>query len=272
MIKISIDDAAVKRLIDSLPKSAVRAAEIALDQTVKAIRNEIRDEMRRVFDRPVPWTLNSLQITPTRNHNLQASVWFKDPERMQQHYLVPQVEGGARKLKGLERAIAARSGVQMELVPGAGAKLDRYGNVARGQVMQIMSVLKVSERWSGHQSDVTRRSASRGKERDYVLIPRQRGKLIPGIYRRVARGSSTLRGRYSSLDGKTKGRAGGAYSWQVGRRKKLAVRARGLQPILLRGTTGNPVRPLLDFYGIAEQVYNERFQRLFHAKLRQLLA
>src|SRR5574340_131161 len=131
MIKVTINDSEIRKMIAALPKSAGRAAEIALDKTAQAIRNEVRDEMRRVFDRPVPYTLNSLQITPTKGHNMQAAVWFKDPERMRQHYLVPQVEGGPRQLKGLERAIAARSGVKMELVPGAGARLDQYGNVAR---------------------------------------------------------------------------------------------------------------------------------------------
>jgi len=270
MIRVTINDSAVRKLIAALPKTAGRAAEIALDKTAQAIRNEIRDEMRRVFDRPVPYTINSLQITPTRGHNMESSVWFKDPERMQQHYLAPQVEGGSRRLKGLERAIAAKSGVKMELVPGAGAKIDQYGNVARGQIMQIMSVLKVSEQWAGHQSDITARSARRGKERDYIFIPRKRGRLLPGIYQRVARGGSAVRGRYSSTDGRTRGRAGGAHAWQIGR-KKLVVRARGLKPILLRGRTGHKVMPLLDFFGIAERVYSERFMVLFTSKLNELL-
>jgi hypothetical protein len=270
MIRVTINDTEVRKMIAALPKSAGRAAEIALDKTAREIRNEIKDEMRRVFDRPVPYTINSLQITPTRGHNMEASVWFKDPERMGQHYLVPQVEGGPRQLKGLERAIAAKSGVKMELVPGSGARMDQYGNVARGQIMQIMSVLKVSEQWAGHDSNVTKRSASRGKERDYVFIPRKRGRLLPGIYQRVAKGSSAVRGRYSSIDGRTKGRAGGAKAWQIGR-KKLVVRARGLKPILLRGRTGHQVRPLLDFYGIAERVYSTRFMVLFTSKLNELL-
>jgi hypothetical protein len=270
MIRVTIDDRQIRKLIAALPKSAGRAAEIALDKTAQAIRNEVKGEMRRVFDRPVPYTMNSLQITPTRGHNMEASVWFKDPERMSQHYLVPQVEGGPRRLKGLERAVSTMAGGNMELVPGAGAKLDRFGNVARGQVQQIMSVLKVSEQWSGHQSDITARSARRGKERDYVFIPRKRGRLLPGIYQRVAKGSSAIRGRYSSIDGRTKGRAGGAHAWQIGR-KKMVVRARGLKPILLRGRTGDQVRPLLDFYGIAERVYSERFAGLFQSKLNELL-
>lgn len=270
MIRVEVQDAEVRKLIASLPKTAGRAAEIAIDKTAKEIRNEIRSEMKRVFKGPAPYTINSLQITPTSNHNMQATVWFKDPERMSQHYLVPQVEGGARKLKGMERAIAERYGVKMELVPGVGARIDRYGNVSPGQIMQIMSVLKISERWAGHQSNITSRSLRRGKERDYVLIPRKRGKLLPGVYQRVARGSSSIRGRYSSIDNKKKGRAGGAYAWQVGRRK-MVTRARGLKPIMLRGKTGDPVRPLLDFYGIADQVYSRRFRELFYAKLAQFL-
>lgn len=269
-IRVDIDDSDVRKMIAALPKTAGRAAEMALDRTAREIRNEIRDTMRTVFKGPVPYTLNSLQITPTRNHNMEASVWFKDPDRMGQHYLVPQVEGGARKLKGFERAIAGRYGVKMEMVPGVGAKIDRYGNVSAGQIKQIMSVLKVAQQYAGYDADITKRSASKGKERDYVLIPKKRGKLLPGVYQRVARGSSSIRGRYSSIDGRIKGRAGGAYAWQVGKRK-LVTRARGLKPILVRGKTGDQVRPRLDFYGIAERVYSQRFTELFYAKFQQLL-
>jgi hypothetical protein len=49
------------------------------------------------------------------------------------------------------------------------------------------------------------------------------------------------------------------------------TRARGLKPILLRGKSGDPVKPLLDFYGIADQVYSRRFRELFYAKFTQLL-
>ena len=92
-------------MLTASPQLANRAAELALDATAKAIRDEVKTTMPRVFDRPTPYTLNSLQVTPTHNHNMTAMVWFKDPDRMGQHYLVPQVDGGPRKLKGFERGL-----------------------------------------------------------------------------------------------------------------------------------------------------------------------
>jgi len=182
MFVLRVDDAAVRTMLDAFPAKAMRAAEQALDATAREIKKEVSGEMRKVFDRPVPYTLNSLQMTPTRNHNMQASVWFKDPDRMREHYLIPQVEGGPRKLKGFERWLG-----DDEYVPGHGAKMDRYGNISAGQIRQVMSVIGKAQMVAGFSANITDRSKKRNtKQRDYVYLPKgsRGGVLPPGVYQR----------------------------------------------------------------------------------------
>lgn len=249
----------VQQMLATMPKAARRAAELALDATAQAIRDEIRRTMPLVFDRPTPYTLNSLKITPTRGHNLQASVWFKEPPRMGAHYLVPQVEGGVRALKGFERALG-----QQEFTPAMGARINQYGNVSPGQIRQILSVLKLAERSAGYSANLTARSAKRNrKDRDYVLITKQQGRLLPGIHQRFQTGVG--------FGHKTK-RTLPFGTWQKGRtrgRFASVVRAKGLRPVLLMGRTGKQVKPRLDFYTIGHKEFQRRFGPLFWNHFRR---
>ncbi len=263
MISITIDDKAVKAMLKGLPKQASRAAEQALDFTALRIADEIRTQMLRVFDRPTMYTLNSLKVTKTKGHNMQASVWFKDPERMGQHYLVPQVDGGRRKLKGFERALGTD-----EYVPGVGAKLDRYGNISPGQIKQILSVLGKAQTSAGYDANLTAKSAKTNKRsRDYVVIkPGNRGRLNPGVYQRyqTAAGFGAKTKRTLPFGEYQKGRTRGRFS--------SVVQAKGLRPIMLIGRTGHAVRPLLPFYKIANATYDKYFIARFTTEFQRLTA
>ncbi len=227
MIKLTIKDGEFRKLIASYPKTVSRSAEIALDKTARAIRDEVKEEIRRVFEAPTPWTLSSLQITPTKAHNMRASVWFKDPERMHQHYLVPQVIGGPRQLKGFERVLGRK-----QYVPGGAAKIDRYGNVKVGQIWQILSVLKLADLHEGYTANITARSRKRNKKpRDYIYLPKQ-GRRPAGVWQQIKLFPANI-----------------------------------IRPILMLGRTGRPVKPRLDFYGIASRVHAAKFQTLFLADL-----
>ena len=262
MFSVTIKDKGVRDLIKALPKSAGRAAEIALDKTAKDIKQAEIKEMQRVFDRPARYTLNSLRVTPTRNHNMRASVWFKEPDRMGQHYLVPQVEGGPRKTKGFERAFDDKM-----FIPGKFARMTRAGNVSPGQIRQILSVLGRAERYAGYQANITARSRRRNKKpRDYVYIKKRRGRLLPGIHERfVTRRGLTKKARRAAMA------KDGSSVYQRGRSRHRAIRARGLRPVLLEGRQKKPVKPLLDFYGVAHRVFDKEFTRHFNQALdRQL--
>lgn len=266
MIKVTIDDAAVRRIMHELPKTGGRAAERAIDRTATEIRDAIKVEILDAFDNPVAYTKNSLRLTKTYKHNMQASVWFKDPDRMEDHYLLPQVEGTQRKTKGFERALD-----NVKMVPGRGARMTGAGNVSVGQIRQVLSVLKRGERTLGYQSNITARSAKRNKaQRDYVYLPRGSGNLPPGVYERVAQ-----QARLIEASTKRKFRLSGAKAYQFGTSKgewQRITRARGLQGILIRGKQTHRYRPQLPFYDIAERIYRLRFRTIFEQELRKELA
>jgi hypothetical protein len=142
MLRIDIRDNIIAHL-DHLRKNAVPfATAVALTRTAQAVKAAEVEEMKSVFDRPTPFTLRSLYVKGATKSNLEARVWIKDINRPQ-HYLIPQIHGGARHLKRfeehLQRAGLLPSG--MAAVPGAGARLNKYGNMSAGQITQILSVI-----------------------------------------------------------------------------------------------------------------------------------
>jgi hypothetical protein len=249
---VKLDDRKLKRLIKQYPQTVRRAAETALDNTAFEIRKVLREDMKRVFDRPTPYTLNSLQVIKTRNHNMRATVWFKKPERMGRHYLEYQVKGGGRRQKGFERALGRY------FIPARDERRDRYGNLTSGLIRQILSVLGRAESAAGYTANISERSArTNKKQRDYVYLRRRRGSLPPGIYRRVKKGAS-------GIGGKTKTKQGLEHSkaYQRGASRGSIVRARGLQPVMIAVNRPH-YRGRLDFFGLAESTHEEVFSKFF---------
>jgi len=258
---------AIDDYVNALPKTAPRALERAIDYTAKEIKKDVKEMIPRVFDNPVAWTRNSLQVTPTRNHNMTAFVWFKEPPRMSEHYLVPQVDGGPRDTKGFERALD-----NIKMVPGKHLRLLKSGNVSPGLIQQVLSVLKRAERYAGATRNISGRSKRRNKaERDFIWLRQRRGKLPPGIYRRV---SSTGR----KVGGKIKARENllGFATYQRGSkvkgRKQRIIRARGLQAVFVYGRQRKAYVPRLRFYHIADKTHARVFEPTFYKYLDQELA
>lgn len=180
------------------------ATALALTRTAQAVKKELEAEIDRVFDRPTSWTRRSLFLQPARKNNLDARVWIKDgwgwkttpPER----YLRPHIYGGSRTVKRFERALQIRGILPpgMVTVPAADARLDAYGNMSRGQIVQILSYFSAFEE-KGFRANITeegkRRRARSTRRRigtAYFALQRPHGKLKPGIYQRyhLAHGSA----------------------------------------------------------------------------------
>lgn len=200
LIRIRIDNDIKRTLrqIDANRKQQRVAAAIALTKTVKAAVPKQYDEMRRVFDRPTRYTLNSLHIRPATPSRLVAEVGLKDRTSgtPAAKFLDPQIQGGARRQKGFERLLS-RAGVLRQgwlAVPARGARLDAHGNVSRGQLVQILSVLRAFSN-VGFNANITERSRAKNrKPRDYfvsgpvVAAKAANGGRLPfGIYERKGR-------------------------------------------------------------------------------------
>lgn len=168
------------------------ACAVALTRTAKDGQQALYTEMDVVWDRPTPFSKRSLFIKPATKANLAASVEIKDrfpsgstaaPDDIYQH----QYEGGSRRRKGLERfaTTAGLIGATEVLVPASGAKLDAYGNMARSQVVQVMSQLRLGLDPASWKTSSARSKAHRKKSGEVFWS--RGGHLSRGIWMRRGR-------------------------------------------------------------------------------------
>lgn len=166
----------------------------ALTRTAKVVQDEMRGELRATFDRPTPFTLNAMRMWPATADRLVARVGFRDDGTggvNANNYLLPNVEGGERRDKRLEAALRAISALPAgwRAVPGQGAVIDSYGNMSRGQIIQILSQLRVTltSGFDRNMSTDARRqiAAQRRAGGRYFVIPvGNRSGTQPGVYQR----------------------------------------------------------------------------------------
>ena len=181
--------AVVARFRDN-PRQMRYATAVALTHTAQDVKVAQVAEMERVFDRPTRFTLNSVFMRPATKANLVAIVWLKDfagKGTPAEKYLAAQIEGGPRKLKGFERLLL-RSGLLptgYSAVPGSAAKLDSYGNMSAGQIVQILSALKAfgEQGFAANRTDASKKR--RGKKLPMFFVGRPGGGRLPrGVWQR----------------------------------------------------------------------------------------
>ncbi len=202
----------VRGAIDVLSKHATGgqkqvkfATRVALTRTGQKVKAAEEHEMRDVFRNPTPFTMSSLFLKPATATNLVAEVKIKDfagkgtPASV---FLAAQIKGGTRGQKRFERALqsigALPSGYRV--VPGAGAKMDAYGNMNRGQIVQILSYFKAfpdaaNAGYAANMTDKRKASLARGtaKKQGFAYFVGRPGDRLPlGIYQRLnfARGTA----------------------------------------------------------------------------------
>lgn len=165
------------------------AAMNALNETCALIETAIETEMKAVFDRPTPYTLDSLRTFYATKDKLEARVWIKDEAdgaAPASRWLTPEVHGGGREDKRTETLLKAR-GILAEgqyVVPGKGVKLDRYGNLGRGVLQRILSGLSAQGERTSNSSD-SKRSVAKGNRKGFFLM--RRGSKAIAIGQRTGR-------------------------------------------------------------------------------------
>jgi len=148
MFDVSIDVETVNRMLSDLEKKQLPFATAkALTATAQHVKKELEQEMKRVFDRPTPYTLKALFLKAARKKDLIATVGLKDwayKGTAATKYLTPQIEGGTRGSKRSEVLLRNRGilGSNQYIVPGKGTRLNKYGNMTRGQIQKALSNLK----------------------------------------------------------------------------------------------------------------------------------
>jgi hypothetical protein len=109
-------------------------------------------------------------------------------------FMQPEVIGGQRAVKRSEQAFQ-RAGIMpggMLWVPGAGAKLNQYGNIMPSLLTQILSATKAFGE-VGYLANRTSRSKKRNKKAIEIFAGKPGGGALPlGVYRRTANGVKPL--------------------------------------------------------------------------------
>lgn len=180
--------------VRAVGKQAAFAQVVALTRTALDVQAAEKQEMRSAFDRPTPYTLNSIFVRPATKAKPEALVGVKDDENgvvgssaiVPALYLGPEIDGGSRHVKRFERRLQLDGAMPRGwfAVPGKFARLDEYGNLSRGQITQILSQLTLTK-VSGYTANISARSRKGAIKRaggQFLALPKGRGKLIPGIY------------------------------------------------------------------------------------------
>lgn len=144
-VNVKIDFSKAKKLISQLSGTEFKTA-VAKSLTDSAFeaRKSVQSQMRSKFDRVTPYMLRSIQVkpaTPTRMSAVVEPTYMGgkgvDPAKVMQH----QVFGGKRSVKASERAFQRLGILQpgYSIVPGEACRLDAYGNIERGFMVQLVS-------------------------------------------------------------------------------------------------------------------------------------
>jgi len=180
-VSVQTNFPAVAAKLDALGKQGRYACAVALTRTAQDVKADLVKEMARVFDRPTRFTLNSLYLKPAKKDDLTARVWLKDEYGTQPNYLLPQIEGGSRPQKRFEDLLRQRGILSSteRTVPGGGAKLDAFGNMSRGQIVQILSQLGAFN-LAGASQNATGSKRSRAKRAVGSYFVARRGEARTG--------------------------------------------------------------------------------------------
>jgi hypothetical protein len=208
-IEITSNSKAVQAFFDGVVKRQMPfATMLAINDTARAAREELINEMRDKFHNPTPWTLRSIDVQWAKDkQNPSAWVGLKGRELNDPHQRALKAEftGGNRAWKKMEGAFL-RAGIikpGFAMMPGDGAPLDQYGNVPVGFIRQLMSYFAVNldvgttsnstaKSRKGLEKRVMKKYAGGGADRlkFFVHFPSSGPQLVPGIYQRTRYGKT----------------------------------------------------------------------------------
>lgn len=205
-VDIKIDGLAdLKNMLSGFSDRRVRA--VGAEASTGMVREIEQGWSRRLadrIDRPTPGTMKAIGVKKATARDSVAEVFIKDrgqPGRLTpEQWLSHHEYGGDRLIRKFEQSLIRQGAMPSgcKVVPGAGAKLDAYGNISRGQIVQVLTQLG-TQLSPGYQrvisKSVARRlAAAKRHGREYVAVARLEGRkgrpfyrLRPGVYERRGR-------------------------------------------------------------------------------------
>lgn len=241
-VKANIDiSKIVSELSDFHKKLIPQVATDTINHVANIAAKKVRDAMSKVFDRPTPYTLNSVYVLPAKVVSTEAFAYIsiKDwPDKgiAANKYLSPQIYGGGRNLKRSEEALMRKGFLptgSLATAPGKGMKLNAYGNIPGSTMVSILSGLGAfSEAGyiANRAAKIAKKSKSKKKPRQFAVFDPP-GAGVLGIYERYG------------------------------------TDMRKIKPLVAFVKIPN-YKPRLRFHQIILDEYHEKFARLFLEKLQ----
>lgn len=211
MIKVNVDISDFRnRLRAELGSEGrvIRSATLrALNSAGFSAMQAAEKEILKIFDRPTPWIQKGVRYTKARYNNLEVKIgfdlWGNKSGVTASQVLNAEIWGGSRRLKRHEVALR-RMGILpegMTIVPGEAAKLDAYGNMQSGQIVQILSWFQAfgEQGYRANMNNSGKSRLMRGSKKagsrgfSYFVLKKLHGKLLPGIYQRYEFATSGVR-------------------------------------------------------------------------------
>ncbi len=185
---------------ENIAKQMRYASALAMNSTMEKTKSALQREIKDVFDRPTPFTQDSIMIRYATRDNLRGTVMLKDfagKSTPAADYLLADITGGLRKLKRFE-TLMTRAGIMpagYRAVPGSAAQMDNFGNMNRGQLVQILSYFKTFPE-AGYKANMTgKRKATLAKgskkAQGYTYFVGRPGGRPLGVWQRVRFGKGT---------------------------------------------------------------------------------
>lgn len=188
----------VRAMMGTLGKQATYAASRALNTTAYAINDRLKKDMVDTFKGgATAYTLRAFSVLKADKATLTAEVSLRTdaPGGTGTNYtnaLAHLFNGGERKYKKLEGWLRGRKLLPtgLTVAPGPGMPLDRYGNMRKTTLTEMLGVLGALRT----NLRVYRRTGA-GKAQKavgyFVVLAGDKSRKHPGIYKRIETGASS---------------------------------------------------------------------------------
>ena len=197
-----LDDYRSGNVMAEIKKQIPFAIAKALNDVAAEVRKSERIEMENVFNKPTPYTLNSIFFKKATKQKFEVNIIIRNEAGKGTppvKYLEPQIYGGTRGAKSSELQLREKGLMDNNMfwTPGVGARLNQYGNISPGHIVQIMSALK-SFREAGYlanygEGNTVGKRKSKNPLANKIFVQKDWGKsLYPGVYQRSKTGLKPL--------------------------------------------------------------------------------
>ena len=194
---VSLDINPLIKRLDALKLVQVPfATSLALNAIAKDVRDAEKEEMKKVFNNPVPFTLNSVKIPKySTKKDLQVRIQISEDGAKGNEpadYLLPVIKGGnayaTRFQKSLRAKGVLRAGQFAIPTQSDFLKTNKYGNVRPSMYSDILSDQQAYRAARSSQDLSVKQIIKAGRRSKYRMISTQLsesmkyGGLQPGIY------------------------------------------------------------------------------------------